>query len=887
VTQWVPQPSFGKGEIAPALYGRFDLALYGIGAKQIENFIVARGGGLVNTPGTRFIGEIKDSAKKARLRKFSFNTQQTYTLEFGDLYMRVIKDGGYVVYDSGPDVGDIFELLTPYKEEDLPLMKFVQSADVLTINHPAHPTYDLTRLDHDNWTLTAATFGVQMVAPVGLTATAVGGSGSETYRYVVTAVNSETGEESLPSSIVTVNNNANLSQTVYNRIEWTPVTAIGASRGSFVVKSSGNEGTAASITAALTFSLQPGITIDGIQITTGSSGGASFPQSVVNSINNGNSGYTASVISGFTVKITAPLGVQYNSRRVVQIITNMTGGTTQSDVGFLSGGSAATHGGAFSDVKVNGVSVMSSSVAWAGSTVQTAFDIASRITASNLGYTASSVGSTVLIDAPASAGSTPNGYVITTTSTGTVFGDDYAAFAGGGGTAIGGAGSYNIYKERNGVYGFIGKSMSDQFEDRNILADVSDTPQQARNPFANNNNPYCATYYDQRKVYAEAGQVLDFSQSGGYRNFNVSEPRRDDDAMTRRIAARQVNEIRHLIPIRELLVLTSGGIWKIAAGSQGDAITPTNMTVRLQSEIGVSHVEPIVVGDIVLYVQDKGSIIRDLGYSFQADNYVGADLTIVSSHLFDGREVVQWDYAAVPNSVVWCVLDNGRLATMTYIKDQELIAWTQQVTDGFYESVSVVSEGNEDAVYVIVRREIDGETKRYVERFESRNIVDPADSFFVHSGLSYRGDPVDEISGLDHLEGREVAILCDGSVLPRQTVEDGSVTLPVEGSVIHVGLPYFSTLETLPVGDTQGGIGRRKKIVKLRARVERSRGMWVGPSLDEMTEMKRDPLWTNNLPTDEVEILTVPETNEQVTAFIQQRDPLPLSIQAVIPEVDS
>lgn len=892
MAQWVPQPSFAKGEISPSLYGRIDLAAYGIGAKQIENFYVTRGGGLVNTPGSEFVGEVKDSSRKARLHRFAFNTQQTYILEFGHEYMRVIKDGGYVLYDSGVDEGEIFEIVTPYKEEELPFLKFVQSADVLTINHPAHPTYDLTRLDHDDWTLAEPVIGVTMQAPTGLSATAVGSSGSTDYTYVVTAVNGETGEESLPSAEVTVQNNANLSQTTFNRIEWTLVTATGVARGSFEVKSSGNDGTAASVTGSASSGIgNPKILIDGISISTGSAGGASTgsAQAIVNMINNGSSGYTATVVDSvaITIKITAPLGVQYNGKRVMVRGNGFSGPLPDVELGYLAGASAATHGGAFTEVTVDGSPIMSTSVAWAGTAPQTAFNIASRINAEGSGYTASAVGSTVFIDAAAGTGATPNGYVVAATATGTLYPDNVQDMDGGGGDATGGASSYNVYKEDNGVFGFIGKSNSNQFEDKNIKADVSDTPQQARDPFANNKNPICATYYEQRKIFGSPGQVLDFSQSGGYRNFNISEPRRDDDAITRTIAARQVNEIRHLIPIRELLVLTSGGIWKISAGGQTDALTPTSMTIRLQSEIGVDHVEPLVIGDTVLYVQDMGSIIRDMGYSFQADNYVGADLTIISSHLFEGRQVIDWDYQAVPNAMVWVVLDNGRMATMTYLREQELVAWTRQTTEGDYESVACISEGNEDSVYVIVKRQINGETKRYVERFRSRLVEQQEDAFFVHCGLSYYGEPTASVSGLDHLEGCEVAILCDGNVLPRQTVVGGALELPEEGSVIHVGLPYASTLETLPVGDTQGGIGRTKKVVKIRARVERSRGFWAGPSLENMTELKRDAAWTKALATEELEILTVPENGKNVTAFIQQRDPLPLSIQALIPEVDS
>ena len=768
MTTWVPQPSFAKGEIAPSLYGRFDLNAYSIGAKVIENFLVTRAGGLVNTPGTVLVGEVRDSSKSHRLIPFEFNTTQTYILEFGNLTIRVIKDGGYVLeaaqnitgisqastgvltysgadpsngdwmylsgivgmtelngkyvrvtnvnagantfelyttdpvpvaintsafgaYSSGGTMERVYTVVSPYTEADLPLLKYMQSADVMTLTNTGYAQRELTRTAHDNWTLTTITFGPTVSAPA-ITAGSFTGSGTAEDRYYkATSIADDTLEESLPSGAYT--------QAAVTDATWN----------------------------------------DGEYVT----------------------------ISG-----TAPAGVS----------------------------------------------------------------------------------------------------------------------------------KVNIYKDANGIYGFIGQAQVTtgtwSFRDIKINPDTLDSPQETRTPFNGATKyPQCSTYYEQRTVYGGSlarPQGFDMSQSGQYKNFNVSTPLKADDAISRNIAAKQVNEIRHFVPLQDLLVLTSGGVWKVFAGGQSDVVTPTSINVRLQSSIGVSHVPPIVVGDMVLMVQEKGSIVRDLGYQFAQNTYKGDDLSVFSEHLFQGREIKEWAYAAVPYSIVWAVLDNGQIATLTYLREQELVAWTHQVTDGEYESVAVVSEGNEDAVYVIVKRTIDGATRRFVERFASRLVTAPEDAFFVHCGLTYDGAPADMISGLDHLEGETVAILADGNVLPQQVVTDGMVTLPVEASKVHVGLPYVSELETLPIGDTQGGVARRKKTVKVRARVERSRGMWVGPERDvdndnpiNMTEMKRDPLWSSDLKTEEIEVLTVPETSEGATVIIQQRDPLPLSILAVIAEVDA
>lgn len=87
----IMQKAFSGGEIAPALYSRTDISKYYTALKTCRNFYVMRHGGVTNRPGSKFIGEVKDSAKAVRLIPFVFNNSQTYMLEFGDQYMRVIK----------------------------------------------------------------------------------------------------------------------------------------------------------------------------------------------------------------------------------------------------------------------------------------------------------------------------------------------------------------------------------------------------------------------------------------------------------------------------------------------------------------------------------------------------------------------------------------------------------------------------------------------------------------------------------------------------------------------------------------------------------------------------------------------------------------------------
>lgn len=163
--------------------------------------------------------------------------------------------------------------------------------------------------------------------------------------------------------------------------------------------------------------------------------------------------------------------------------------------------------------------------------------------------------------------------------------------------------------------------------------------------------------------------------------------------------------------------------------------------------------------------------------------------------------------------------------------------------DGYFESCAVVTEGEEDRLYVVVRRLVNGAYVRYVERMGTMSAATLEESFYVDSGLTYRGVPVSTLQGLNHLEGCTVAVLGDGAVMPPQKVKNGKITLPEEHSVIHVGLPITAELQTLPIAiqlnDGSYGRGHTANINKAWLQVYRSSGIWVGPSFEELTENKQ------------------------------------------------
>tara|TARA_R110000803_G_scaffold4054_6_gene13890 strand:- start:3645 stop:5492 length:1848 start_codon:yes stop_codon:yes gene_type:complete len=471
--------------------------------------------------------------------------------------------------------------------------------------------------------------------------------------------------------------------------------------------------------------------------------------------------------------------------------------------------------------------------------------------------------------------------------------------------AVAGATYYKVYKTdsiNTSVYGFIGESKALEYSDFNIAPDTSLSPPEARTPFAGaNNKPSTVNYYQQRQIFANSfnePQTLWATQTANYSSLRTSTPARADDAVTMTIAARQVNEIRHIVSLDSLILMTSGGEWLITEG-QTEVFEPDTVGAKIQSYNGSSWVPPVIINDSVIYIQEKGARVRDLGYTFSSDKYQGNDLSIMSEHLFDGYEINEMTYASEPYGILWCIRNDGALLGMTYQREHEVWGWHQHSTQGLFESTTTIGEGQRDAPYFIVKRTINGVTRRFVERMEPREETASEDCFYVDSGLSYSGAPVTTISGLDHLDGEEIVILADGNVVKGLTPVAGSVTLPRPASKVHAGLAYQCEINTMAIDTIGSGKtssmtrGHKKSVSEVTLVVNMSRGGWMGSvnATDaELQEFKprfvSDGYETVALRSYDMKINASPEWNEGGQIRIVQRDPLPLSILAIIPEVD-
>lgn len=409
-----------------------------------------------------------------------------------------------------------------------------------------------------------------------------------------------------------------------------------------------------------------------------------------------------------------------------------------------------------------------------------------------------------------------------------------------------------------------------------------------------NGYPRCACFFEDRLVFAgnkKQPQTYWASKTGDYFNFGESIPSADDDAITSTLSNGQMNTIRALIPFGELILLTAGSEYKLS-GSNG-AWSPSNQDVKVQEYRGINNLTPVVVGSHIVYVQHQGSIVRDLAYSYDADKYTGDDVSLLASHLFDGKFIRAITYQQTPNSLVWCVRDDGVLLCMTYIKEQDVYAWSRHNTDGEFIDVCSIAGTTEDNLYAVVKRGDDF----FIEMLANEIQPDEVEKqYFVDCGVEISGTGLKEVTGLTWLEGKEVAILADGNVMPAQTVTDGKITLPTSGrgfSRVIVGLPYKSQLVTLPI-EFQARDGtfesRKKRIITLMINFHKSRsGMFgaVDKVLDEIKwrsiENYGEPI---KLITEKKSIVIQAGTYEEtIAANIVQEDPLPQTIVSIVPEV--
>jgi hypothetical protein len=355
-----------------------------------------------------------------------------------------------------------------------------------------------------------------------------------------------------------------------------------------------------------------------------------------------------------------------------------------------------------------------------------------------------------------------------------------------------------------------------------------------------------------------------------------------------------------------MLVLTDKGSWMLNGGSAGSAVTPSAIVANPQSFVGANDVPPIVANYDVLYVQSKGSGIRDLAFNIYFSVFTGTDISILSSHLFFGYNILEWAWAELPFYTVWAIRNDGVMLSLAFLKEQDFVAWAQHNTQGQFMSVCTVTEattnaGNVDAVYVVVQRVINGQTVKYIERMSERVFpLGATSAWCVDAGLRYNSAPATTFTGANHLAGMTVTGLADGNVItPFIMPANGTFTLPTAASVVTIGLGYTCNLQTLPLDVGEPTVqGKVKKIPAVDVRVNDTLGLAIGSNFSNLVPMK-------DLVVGNVSSMLTGQPNQVVSGLvsgdartfldptytvpgqycIQQSQPLPASILGVFPSI--
>lgn len=712
------QNAVNAGELSPELFGRTDLDKYKKGLSTCRNMYASYRGGASSRAGLAYVGQCKQGAMglastvpPAQNIPFQFSQQQGIMLEFGDQYIRFIINGAYVTespinitgvskasqgvvtctqsftdgdwvyisgivgmtqlngrtfivsdrssttfklkstltgnyintsayttYTSGGTAARIYTLATPYADDDVYLIKWTQSADVMTLTHPSYAPHDLSRITNDNWELNATTFSSGIDAPTTSTVTTSAG-GTFYYSYAATAVDLLTGEESAASPAGTTQS-VNIGVTAATiTVNVAGVTGAGSYNFYRAPETSGAQGAGGALFGYVGTSLGPSFTDTNI-----------VPDYSV-----------TPPVHQNPFAVCASLGINMTNYGTSYSPTTTTVALSQANTGWTG-----------FPVVING------QIQW--------------VVQQNAGEGITSGATVVFTDA--SGGHSASATINIGPSTGTF--------------------------------------------------------------------PGVSAYFQQRRFYADSTNNPDTywaSQPGAFTNFDTSTPVQDFDAITGSPWSQQVNGIEYMINMPGgLVILTGLGAWQLAGGGGGlasaTALTPSSQVATPQAYNGCDfHIKPIQINYDILYVQAKGAIVRDLSYNFFVNIYTGTDLTVLSNHLFTGHQIERWDWQEEPNKLLWACRDDGILLCLTYLKEQDVYAWTRHDSNGLFQSVGCIPEpvqtdaaNNDspiilDAAYFVVQRLIQNNGMPiyayFQERMDNRIWQNIEDTFCVDAGLAY------------------------------------------------------------------------------------------------------------------------------------------------------
>lgn len=914
------QPAFTGGEISAEVANRVDLDKYQLAVLQAYNCLIKPHGPIYRRPGMKYMARTKYSDKACILVPFNGTDNTDYLLEIGEKYIRVHKNGLYIN----------IEVMTPYTADMLQDLRFVQSADTMFIASGKYPVKQLARYSDTDWRFAdfeitdmyfdeSATLenysGISYTVPgsyqfqptvtgeyqIDIAGAGGGGGGGVRYSkpsnhghhyYCIGGGAGGNGERIIKT--VTLSKDTSYTVTVGSG------GAGGGGTGSYGTASNGGDGensTACGLTGRGGTGGSGGsrVSIDGsyentrgVQGTTygaggGGIGGVAGTKYKDNAGKAGADGWAKILYTGN--KELTPSGttgdITLTSNK--NIFASSKPGAYIKLKQEIASKTVSTSNGTTERVRVGENWKVISHGTWSGSfAIEKSDDGESwkeyRKYTSKNDYNPSESGSVtepVFLRA-----------VCTITSgTCTV---DLTAMA------------YNA----EGVVKLT-EITSDSTAKAHVEKELGSTDMTTNFLWGAWSEefgyPQTLCFFQDRLCFGGTKKqpyMVWMSRTGDYGNFSVEKASgtvTDDSAVALAFVSRKQFKILHLIASTDLIVLTAGNEWTV---SGSDTVTPSKAVPKMQTTRGCSTVEPLMIGGRIVFVQGRGSTVRDMAYSYETDSYGGNDLTLLAKHIIENVQIVDSAYKQEPDSTIYFVRSDGTMACLSYIMEQKVYAWSTIETQGKIEAVAAVQEGDEDIIYLVVQREINGVTVRNIE-YLAKNPAksnNPDDYIMLDNAIEYstaeKSSGETEIDAAE-LAGEKVTVIGDGRMYSGLTVsQDGTVTLPAAVQHAFIGLPYRSIVE-LPTVEIKTGDGtmqgRKKQISNCILRLSNSLGGMVGPDINTMDLMNFDEqnavsdikLFTG----DKHMTLPIGGFNNEGRVIIVTDEPYPFNLLAVVREV--
>jgi hypothetical protein len=779
-------PGFNSGEWSPTLEGRSELKGYATACYAMEGYVPMVQGPARRCPGTIFGAEVKNSANRTALTEFIFNVNQSFFLEWGDQYLRFHQNHAPVLSGGVP-----YEIATPYHASDLFDAKgffqlvFTQSADVIYITHRSlgFPIYKLSHFATTNWTL------APMVPIGGPFADANPGTNPVVFATAQTGTVTLYASADIFDALLMpsgIKPGAYFQLTQQNIRDIRPWEA-----GKEVQKSPAQRRRFNGVTYEA---------VDGQGAAPWTTG--SVPPT--NLIGQAWDGMAANGVLweyrdpgyGFVQLKTrgaAPTGAAFVITGITAAtppVVSYTGAATfaNGDLGFISG--------------VVGIPEINDKF----------YRVANLIALGGSG--------TFELKQDVTGGAPAN-----------VDGTGWDAYVSGGtfDTRLWTATADVIVQSQAGTVNRLPAS---------VVGSQNATPIWAVGTWnARDGYPGAVAFLRGRLAFARKGK-LDLSVSQDFENFSALTPNAlvtGDMAISDMLPTQDA--IEWLVEGRILVAGTASAEHAIQEINPSQPLGPANTKTTPQLRRGSRAVRPVVIGKTLVWVQTSGLKVRYMKYDFVSDNYGDDDLANNAEHITQSG-IVGLAFQQEPDPVLWAWRADGHLIGLTFSEEQAVVAWQRRPMspDAFVESgaCAPASDGSRDELALIVRRTINGATKRYIEylapHFLSGNNL-ATDAIYADCAKQYAGAPTQAITGLGHLEGRTVGVLADGAAHPDCVITAGAIALNRSASNVTVGLRWQSKLTTMPLeaGSATGTAqGKTKRITSVNVRFLNTLGGKLG-----------------------------------------------------------